>query len=159
MSGILSVYSQLLSEIDHAINTMLTHPLWMLRFTIPILIIFLSSFVAGIYHRWQSLDAMPSFERKRELFRLPHDFFNAEVSKIMEEDYSDVVYRIGLDFQDAKLRVQAYKRLIRRYRRYEARLNSSFKTFRTSAKAKRRDTLDELLSLHDGFKYRSERRG
>lgn len=158
MSGILSVYSQLLSDLDSALHTMLSNPLAMLRFTIPLVIIVFSSFIARRYQKIQKIDAMPSFEKKRELFRLPQDVFNLEVSKILEEDYSDVIYRIKIDFQDAHARVQEYKRLIRKYKRYEGRLNSSFKRIRESAVERRREVLDNMIKLHDGLRYNPSRR-
>ncbi len=149
---------QLFQSIGNALGIMVHNPLWMLRFTIPVFMILFSSFIASMYHKRQTLDATPSFERRREEFRLPQDKFNLEVSRILKEDYSDVIYRIESDFEDAKLRVKEYKRLMRLFRRDEGRLNSGFRRLRSKAQVRRKETLDQLLRLHDGFQYHQERR-
>lgn len=151
MSSLIGTYQQIFAMIYQAVITMLTNPLAMLRFFIPVLAILITSFAARFLQKRQKIDLLPTFEKKRELFRLPHDRLNLEVTKVVNEDYSDVVYRIGEDFQDAHARVQEFKRLIRRYRRAESRMTSGFKRLRERSVVRRRELLESLIELHRGL--------
>ncbi len=143
-----SLVSTALNDFYSSLQTMFAAPGNMIRFFIPVTIIFLSSFAVRHYTKKQRLDSIPNFEKKRERFALPDDIFNEEVSNIMRGDYSTQVSKITMDFYHAYMEYKEFKILIRRYRRYRARMGSSFKRVRERSSDKSKIVLNQLLDLH-----------
>ncbi|MGC8515719.1 MAG: hypothetical protein ACP5OC_06270 [Thermoplasmata archaeon] len=151
MSNIGAVISQLLNEIVSSIQVMLSNPLDMMKFTIPVAAVFVTSFAARRYAKKQKIDMLPSFEMKREMFSVPHDRLNREVSRIMKENYSNVVSRIRSDFESANDKYKIYKKLLKRYRKYNSRIDSSIRRIRSRAITQRKEILNQLIDLHDSL--------
>ncbi len=151
MSNIEAVLYQLLNEIVSSIQVMLSNPLDMMRFTIPVAAVFVTSFAARRYAKKQKIDMLPSFEKKREMFSVPHDRLNLEVSRIMKENYSNVVTRIRSDFESANDKYKMYKKLLKRYRKYNSRIDSSIRRIRSRAVIQRKEILNQLIDLHDSL--------
>lgn len=151
MSDIGSAFSQLLNDITSSIHLMLSDPLGMMKFTIPVAAVFVTSFAARRYAKKQKIDTLPSFEKKREMFSLPRDRLNLEVSRIMKENYSMVVSKIRSDFESTNEKYRTYKKLLKRYKKYNSRIDSSIRRIRTHAIFMRKEILNQLMELHDSL--------
>ncbi len=151
MSNIGAVIYQLLNEIVSSVQVMFSNPFDMMKFTIPVAAVFVTSFAARRYAKKQKIDMLPSFEKKREMFSVPHDRLNLEVSRIMRENYSNVVTRIRSDFESANGKYRMYKKLLKRYRKYNSRIDSSIRRIRLRAINQRREILKQLIDLHDSL--------
>ena len=151
MSTIGAVIYQLLNEIASSVQVMFSNPFDMMKFTIPVAAVFVTSFAARRYAKKQKIDMLPSFEKKREMFSVPHDRLNLEVSRIMRENYSNVVTRIRSDFESANDKYRMYKKLLKRYRKYNSRIDSSIRRIRLRAINQRREILKQLIDLHDSL--------
>lgn len=151
MNNIGAMIYQLLNEIVSSIHIMLSSPLDMMKFTIPVAAVFVTSFAARRYAKKQKIDMLPSFEKKREMFSVPLDRLNTEVSSIMKENYSNVVSRIKSDFDSANDKYRMYKKLLRRYRKYNSRIDSSIRRIRSNAIPRRKEILNQLIDLHDSL--------
>lgn len=147
MSGTGGVIYQILNEIVSSLHSMVSSPLDMLKFTIPVAAVFVSSFAARRYAKKQKIDLLPSFEMKRETFSLPQDRLNLEVSRIMNENYSTVISKIKTDFESAHGKYRVYKTLLKQYRRYNARTDSSIRRIRNRAIIRRKEILNKLIDL------------
>jgi hypothetical protein len=148
LNSIGAVLSQLMNEIVSSIQIMFSSPLDMMKFTIPVAAVFVTSFAARRYAKKQKIDTLPSFEKKREMFSVPQDRINLEVSRIMKENYSDVVSRIKSDFESANDKYRLYKKLLRRYRKYNSRIDSSIRRIRSRAISRRKEIMSQLIDLH-----------
>jgi hypothetical protein len=151
LNNIGAMIYQLLNEIVSSIHIMLSSPLDMMKFTIPVAAVFVTSFAARRYAKKQKIDMLPSFEKKREMFSVPLDRLNTEVSSIMKENYSNVVSRIKSDFDSANDKYRMYKKLLRRYRKYNSRIDSSIRRIRSNAIPRRKEILNQLIDLHDSL--------
>ena len=151
MSTIGAVIYQLLNEIASSVQVMFSNPFDMMKFTIPVAAVFVTSFAARRYAKKQKIDMLPSFEKKREMFSVPHDRLNLEVSRIMRENYSNVVTRIRSDFESANDKYKMYKKLLKRYRKYNSRIDSSIRRIRSRAVIQRKEILNQLIDLHDSL--------
>ena len=151
MSTIGAVIYQLLNEIASSVQVMFSNPFDMMKFTIPVAAVFVTSFAARRYAKKQKIDMLPSFEKKREMFSVPHDRLNLEVSRIMRENYSNVVTRIRSDFESANDKYRMYKKLLKRYRKYNSRIDSSIRRIRSRAVIQRKEILNQLIDLHDSL--------
>jgi hypothetical protein len=151
LSTIGAVIYQLLNEIASSVQVMFSNPFDMMKFTIPVAAVFVTSFAARRYAKKQKIDMLPSFEKKREMFSVPHDRLNLEVSRIMRENYSNVVTRIRSDFESANDKYRMYKKLLKRYRKYNSRIDSSIRRIRLRAINQRREILKQLIDLHDSL--------
>ncbi len=151
MSGLGGIIYQLLNEIVSSLQAMISSPADMLKFTIPVAAVFVTSFAARRYAKKQKIDMLPSFEMKREMFNLPRDRLNLEVSRIMNENYSTVISKIETDFEGAHNKYRVYKALLKQYRRYNARTDSSIKRIRARAIVRRKEILNRLIDLDESL--------
>ncbi len=146
MSGS-SVFGTIYTDFLSSLHQMLSSPVDMLKFTIPVAIIFVYSFTLQRYTKKQKIDSLPSFESRREIFRLPEDEFNMEVADIMRENYSKTVSDISRNFNEAKLKYKRYRKLIKQYTRYNRRMTSSIRFLKKKAAERRKEILKSLVDL------------
>ena len=146
MSGS-SILGTIYSDFLGSLHQMLSSPVDMLKFTIPVAILFAYSFTLQRYTKKQRIDSLPSFESRREIFQLPEDEFNVEVADIMRENYSKTVSDISRNFNEAKLKYKRYRKLIKEYTRYNRRMTSSIRFLKKRAVERRKDTLRRLVDL------------
>ena len=69
----------------------------------------------------------------------------------MRENYSNVVTRIRSDFESANDKYRMYKKLLKRYRKYNSRIDSSIRRIRSRAVIQRKEILNQLIDLHDSL--------
>lgn len=124
------------------------YPLVLLRFLVPVLIIFVVTLAVQRVSKKAVVDSAPKLEQKREQFVIPMDFFNSELEKIKNDDYEYYLRPISSEFDRIKDVSERFKRLRKLYSKYDIMSHSSYKKRRVRGIERRRETFSEILDLY-----------
>lgn len=144
--------SSLLSSVFGAFQALAqnieAYPLVVMRFLVPVLIIFIITLSIQRLSRKAVVNSTPTLEQKREQFIIPADFFNKEVDHISSEDFEYYIKPMDKQFGIMKDYSDTFRRLLKAYRKYDALSNSSYKRRKKRGEEWRKQTFNEILDLY-----------
>ena len=130
------------------------YPLLLLRFLIPIVLIFGATFSLQRRSRKTKIDSLPTLEQKREKFIVPTDFFNRELEFIKNDDYRHYLNPILKEMENMERIREQLKILMKQYSKYESMSQSSYSRRKKKGLELRKQTFNRILETYAQVKKR-----
>lgn len=124
------------------------YPLLLLRFLIPIVLIFGATFSLQRRSRKTKIDSLPTLEQKREKFIVPTDFFNRELEFIKNDDYRHYLNPILKEMENMERIREQLKILMKQYSKYENMSQSSYSRRKKKGLELRKQTFNRILETY-----------
>ncbi|MHB1811598.1 MAG: hypothetical protein ACYCPR_04205 [Thermoplasmataceae archaeon] len=124
------------------------YPLLLLRFLIPIVLIFGATFSLQRRSRKTKIDSLPTLEQKREKFIVPTDFFNRELEFIKNDDYRHYLNPILKEMENMERIREQLKILMKQYSKYESMSQSSYSRRKKKGLELRNQTFNKILETY-----------
>ncbi len=124
------------------------YPLLLLRFLIPIVLIFGATFSLQRRSRKTKIDSLPTLEQKREKFIVPTDFFNRELEFIKNDDYRHYLNPILKEMENMERIREQLKILMKQYSKYESMSQSSYSRRKKKGLELRKQTFNRILETY-----------
>ncbi len=124
------------------------YPLLLLRFLIPIVLIFGATFSLQRRSRKTKMDSLPTLEQKREKFIVPTDFFNRELEFIKNDDYRHYLNPILKEMENMERIREQLKILMKQYSKYENMSQSSYSRRKKKGLELRKQTFNRILETY-----------
>ena len=124
------------------------YPLLLLRFLIPIVLIFGATFSLQRRSRKTKMDSLPTLEQKREKFIVPTDFFNRELEFIKNDDYRHYLNPILKEMENMERIREQLKILMKQYSKYESMSQSSYSRRKKKGLELRKQTFNRILETY-----------
>lgn len=152
MSSSSSMLQYFMTTLQQMLVKVLNDPVTDMKFVVPVAsVIILSLFIRHMSVK-ETVDSAPELEKKRERFKLPRDRFNVEVDIIMREDYSSYVRAMERDLYEIELIRKKFKKLLKKYNRYEYMTRSAIDRRSKKGKKMRKAVLNDMIDTYSEFK-------
>lgn len=152
MSSANPLYQYFFTMIQTMVHDILYDPLTDVKFIVPVMAIIIASVFVRHMSVKQTVDSSPTLEKKRERFKLPRDRFNVEVDIILRENYSSYVRAMESDLIKLEQIRKRFKKLLRRYNRYEYMARSSIERREKRGRRMSKSVLNELIDTYSEIK-------